>query len=151
MEGNIAHLVGQLFSKDNNAAYGALQALCAASAESDAVYPYFDRFAGMLCGGNSYIRTRGLILIAANARWDAENKLEGALPDCLALILDEKPIASRQCVKALPEIARQKPALRAKIRDALGRADTSRYTDTMRPLIDKDIRAAIKEIEEIPE
>ncbi|HWQ57804.1 MAG TPA: SufBD protein [Clostridia bacterium] len=147
MEENLGILVEQLFSKDHNAGYQALQTLLAVSAESDAAYAYFDRFAGMLRGGNSYIRSRGMFLVAANARWDEENKTERALDDCLALIHDEKPITTRQCVKTLPQIAQSKPELCGRILEALRNADPSIYADTMRPLIIKDIAAAIREIE----
>ncbi|HOG01253.1 MAG TPA: SufBD protein [Clostridia bacterium] len=147
MEANIGILAEQLFSRDNNAAYRALQTLLVLSAESDDVYAHFDRFAGMLRGPNSYIRSRGMFLVAANARWDEENKTERALGDCLALLRDEKPITVRQCVKLLPQIAAAKPELRGRILEALRSADPSGYADTMRPLIAKDIAAAIKEIE----
>ncbi len=35
----------------------------------------FDSFVEMLDHTNSYIRTRGIILIAANAKWDVDYKL----------------------------------------------------------------------------
>jgi hypothetical protein len=147
MESNIGFYIEQLFSKDNNAAYQALKTLAALSAESDAVYAYFDRFVRMLQEGSSYIRTRGMLLIAANVRWDEENKIESALGDYLGRILDEKPITARQCIQSLPEIARCKPQFRGRIIEALKNADVSGYADTMRPLLVKDIANALKTIE----
>lgn len=96
---------------------------------------------------NSYARTRALLLIAANARWDASGKIDALLDGYLAHILDEKPITSRQCVQALPELAEFKPELKERILRALGTADLSQYKDTMRPLIAKDIAAAAEQIE----
>lgn len=147
MENNTGYYVEQLCSKDTAAAYQALKTLTAISAESDAVYSYFDRFAGMLRDGNSYNRTRGMLLIAANAKWDEDAKMQSVLDDYLALMHDEKPITVRQCVQSLPEVARSQPLLRERIIDALKNADASGYADTMRPLIVKDIAAAMKTIE----
>jgi hypothetical protein len=147
MESKIGFYIEQLFSKDNNAAYQALRTLTAFSAESDAVYAYFDRFARMLRDDSSYIRTRGMLLIAANVRWDDENKIESALEDYLGRVLDEKPITARQCIQSLPEIARCKPRFAGRIIEALKNADVSGYADTMRPLLVKDIANALKTIE----
>lgn len=46
------------------------------SVETDKVYPYMDRLGDMLDSDNSYIRTRGLTLIAYNARWDKDNEID---------------------------------------------------------------------------
>ncbi len=35
-----------------------------------------DRLADMMDNDNSYIRTRGLTLIAYNAKWDKDNKID---------------------------------------------------------------------------
>jgi hypothetical protein len=143
---NVAELVEDLFCKDNKTAYAALLALEAESEHSDAVYCFFDRFAGMIEDGNSYIRTRGLVLISANAKWDTKNKIEKVLDAYLMHILDEKPISARQCIKLLPNISKCKPELAERIRNALKSADPFIYNDNMQPLIIKDIAAALKEI-----
>ena len=67
---NIAETFELLFDKNNNVAYKALQELQKESIETDCVYLYMDRLSDMLDSDNSYIRTRGLTLIAYNARWD---------------------------------------------------------------------------------
>ena len=61
---------------------------------------------------------------------------------------DAKPITARQCVAALPEIAKAKPELIPRIRAALEQADLSRYSDSMQPLVLKDIVSALQKIEE---
>lgn len=143
---NTAELIERLYSKDNKAAYQALQMLEAESEKSNTVYRFFNRFSEMLENSNSYIRARGIILISVNAKWDTENKIDEIIDDYLKHILDEKPITARQCIKALPCIAQYKSDLVECIRGALMKADVSIYGDSMRPLVYKDILAALKQI-----
>ena len=66
---SIAENVALLTNKNNSVAYEALQALRKASEETDSVYLYIDRFSEMFDSDNAYIRTRGLTLLACNAKW----------------------------------------------------------------------------------
>ena len=72
----IAETFELLFDKNNNVAYKALQELQKESAETDCVYPYMDRLSDMLDSDNSYVRTRGLTLLAYNAKWDKDYKID---------------------------------------------------------------------------
>ena len=69
-------LVQALTGSDDRYAYACLKELLAQSENSDAVFAYLGRFAAMISAQNSYQRTRGLLLIAANAQWDAEGKVQ---------------------------------------------------------------------------
>jgi len=149
-QASISEAVNALFSKDNNLAYEALKQLLTESEKTNGVYEHFDTFTQMKEDDNSYFRTRGLLLISTNARWDAENKLDTVIDRCLLHILDEKPITSRQFIKTLPEMAKYKPALTAVIKTTLQNADTGIYPDTMRPLVSKDIADALKKIDRLP-
>ena len=80
-----------------------------------------------------------LYILAANAQWDEENRLDSILPDFLAHITDEKPITARQCIKALAQVGQVKPQYIPRILSCLRDADLSKYKDSMRPLIEKDI------------
>lgn len=135
-----------LFNKNNNIACKTMFELSRESDSNDSLYPYFDRMGAMLLSDNSYIRTRGLTLIAHNVKWDKENKIYGLLPEFLKHLADEKPIVTRQCIKLLPIIAKDKPELREIILNAIETADVSFYKDSMLPLICKDIDEALKEI-----
>lgn len=73
---NIAETFELLFDKNNNTAYKALQELQKESEETDCVYPYMDRLSDMLDSDNSYIRTRGLTLLAYNTKWDKDYKID---------------------------------------------------------------------------
>lgn len=48
---------------------------------------------------NSYIRTRGLTLIAYNAKWDEDNKIDKIIDEYLKRIEDVEPITARQCIR----------------------------------------------------
>lgn len=54
-------------------------------------------------------------------------------------VTDEKPITARQCIKALAQIGQAKREYIPTILQALRNADLSKYKDSMRPLIEKDI------------
>lgn len=146
---NIAETFELLFDKNNNTAYKALQELQKESEETDCVYAYMDRLGDMLDSNNSYIRTRGLVLPACNAKWDKDNKIDEIIDEYLRHITDVKPITARQCIKMLPVIAREKPELRNDICSALQKADISFYDDSMQPLVYKDIQKALKEIQKL--
>lgn len=109
------------------------------SRETDKWYPYFDDFASLLNHPKSLVRNRVLYILAANAQWDDENRLDSIMPDYLTHITDEKPITARQCIKALAQIGLAKPQYTPMILSGLQNADLSKYKDSMRPLIEKDM------------
>lgn len=149
MSVNTAEIFELLFNKNNNTAYEALQELQKKSKISDEVYPYMDRLGDMLDDDNSYIRTRGLTLLACNSKWDKDNKIDEIIDRYLTHITDVKPITARQCIKLLPIIAENKPELKDDIVSALHKADISFYEDSMQPLVYKDIQKALKEIQKL--
>lgn len=143
MSEKVEELLELLASRDNSQAYQALKALEEMSAESNCLYPHMDKFIAMASSGNSYVRTRGLALIAHNAKWDVDGKIDGIIDRYLERITDEKPICARQCIKLLPLLAEAKPALAPKIVSSLRDANVARYPDSMRPLVQKDIRDSL--------
>ena len=90
---NIAEWVHMLRCPNNREAYRALQSLQEASDLENAVYAYIDTFIEMMRDSNSYIRTRGLTLIACNAKWDEEGKIDRIIDEYLGHATDNKPIA----------------------------------------------------------
>lgn len=146
MPESIETLFERLFDKNNSTAYAALQALQKESERSDKVYPYMDKLGDMLDSDYSYIRTRGLTLIAYNSKWDKDYKVDEVIDKYLKHITDVKPITARQCVKLLPIIAKNKPELKNDIVAALKNANNSGYADSMRQLVYKDIQKAIAKI-----
>lgn len=140
--------IARLTGKDAKDAYAFTQQIVEESRASDAWYPCFDRFAELLRHKNSLVRNRAIAILAANARWDREGRVDALLDEFLSHVTDVKPITARQCVASLPEIAEAKPKLVLRIRAALEQADLSSYPDSMQPLILKDIVAALRRIEE---
>ena len=146
---NIAETFELLFDKNNNTAYKALQTLQKESEQSDCVYSYMDQLSDMHDSDNSYIRTRGLVLLVYNAKWDRNYKIDEIIDKYLKHITDVKPITARQCIKLLPVLAKYKPELRNDILFALRNADISVYNDSMQSLVYKDMQKAIKEIQKL--
>ena len=144
---NIAETFELLFDKNNKVAYKALQELQKESEEANCVYPYMDRLSDMLDSDNSYIRTRGLTLIAYNAKWDKDYKIDEIIDKYLRHITDVKTITARQCIKLLSIIVKYKPELRNNILSALHKANLCIYDDSMQPLVYKDIQKVLKEIQ----
>ena len=79
------------------------------------------------------------MLIAANAKWDMENKLDDIIDENLSLIYDEKPITVRQCIQSLCEIVPYKEHLLMKIADKLMSLNITEIRATMQKLILIDI------------
>nr|WP_325214530.1 SufBD protein [uncultured Oscillibacter sp.] len=140
--------IARLTGKDAKDAYAFTQQIVGESRDSDVWYPCFDHFSELLRHKNSLVRNRAIAILAANARWDREGKIDALLDEFLSHVTDVKPITARQCVAALPEVAEAKPELIPRIRTALEQADLSGYPDSMQSLILKDIVAALQKIEE---
>lgn len=130
-----------LQSENNREAYQLLLLLEQRSAESAELYDCLEDFLGLLRSKSAFVRVRGFRLACAQARWDAEGRLERHLDTLLAMLDDPKPTAVRQCLAALRDVALYKPGLRSGIEAKLNVMDLSKYKDTMRPLIEKDIQA----------
>lgn len=97
--------------------------------------------------GNSYIRTRGLRLIAYNSKWDKDNKIEAIIEKWLEHIEDEKPITARQCIKDTVIIAKNKPELIEIILERLEKINKI-YDESMQSLIYQDRQKAILQIKQ---
>ena len=136
MKENIA---AKLTAKDDKYACALADKIISESRETDKWYEYFNDFASLLNHPKSFVRNRVLYILAANAQWDEENLFDSILPDFLAHITDEKPITARQCIKALAQVGFAKPQYIPRILFCLQGADFSKYKDSMRPLIEKDI------------
>lgn len=149
MKSKIDELCVQLHTKDNKTAYKALQTLQQISEETADVYSHMDKFADMIESDNSYIRTRGLTLIAYNAKWDTDYKVDEIIDKYLEHITDVKPITARQCIKLLPKLAKAKPELKNDIISALRKANISVFAGSMQPLIYKDLQNSLAEIQEV--
>lgn len=139
--------VAALRDKDQDTAYRAFLKLRAESRASAQAAPFLPEFFSLTGEASAYLRTRGLLLVCANAKWDAAGVIDKMLPRLLAHVTDEKPTVARQLLQALPELAKAKPQCVPAIRQALEQADFGAYRDSMRPLVEEDRRAALAALE----
>ena len=133
------NIIAKLTVKNDKYACALADKIISESQETDEWYEYFDDFATLLDHPKSLVRNRALYILAANAQWDEENRFDKIISDYLTHVTDEKPITARQCVKALAQVGVAKPQYIPRILSSLRNADLSKYKDSMRPLIEKDI------------
>ena len=139
-------VIENLTSKNDRFSCAYAEKILSESRETDEWYQYFDAFASLLDHPKSLVRNRALHILAANAQWDDENRFDSILPAYLAHITDEKPITARQCIQALAQVGLAKPQYTERILSSLHDADLSKYKDSMRPLIEKDIAETEKRL-----
>ena len=142
-------IIAKLTSKDDKYACAVAEKIISESQDTDEWYEYFDTFVSLLNHPKSLVRNRVLYILAANAQWDDENRFDAILPEFLSHITDEKPITARQCIKTLALIGQAKPQYIPRITEALREADLSKYKDSMRPLIEKDIEDTYRTLQNI--
>ena len=132
-------IIAKLTTKDDKYACAIADKIISESQDTDEWYEYFDTFSSLLNHPKSLVRNRVLYILAANAQWDDENRFDAILEDYLAHITDEKPITARQCIKTLVQVGMAKPQYIPRILSCFHDADLSKYKDSMRPLIEKDM------------
>ena len=137
----MSEVISKLMDKNDKAACDYAWELGSESAESDKYLSFIPEFAGLLSHQNSYVRTRGFMMICNQARWAEDGQIEAVFDQMAVLLHDKKPTVVRQCLKALHEVAIYRPELSERMLQAIGEIDCSLYKDSMSPLIEKDIKA----------
>ncbi|MHB1392975.1 MAG: hypothetical protein ACYCYE_07850 [Clostridia bacterium] len=140
---DLHQLVNWLSEKDDTIRYHSFLLLQHRSKDFSDVYPYWDIFCEKLKSINSYQRSLGLMLIAANTKWDLDNRIDYIIDEYLSLLYDEKPITVRQCIQALSEIVPYKSHLHMKIADKMMSINIADIRATMQKLILSDILAVL--------
>jgi hypothetical protein len=139
----IAQLVAWTSEKEDAIRYPAFLLLQhRAEAHAD-VYAYWDTFYQKLGSDNAYQRIIGLQMIACNARWDAQDRMETAIARYLSFCDDEKPVVVRLCIQGLCNIVRYKANLEEPILQKLLGIDLLTRKDTQRRLVLKDILSVL--------
>ena len=103
------NIIEKLTTKDDKCACALADKIISESQKTDEWYEYFDDFASLLDHPKSLVRNRALYILAANAKWDENNRFDSIISDFIAHITDEKPITARQCIKALAQVGTAKP------------------------------------------
>ena len=132
---DVPMLVNLLSEKKDAVRYAAFKLPQCRSAEVADVYPFWDTFCTKLHSENSYQRSLGIMLLAENTKWDAENKMESTIPTCLSILKDNKPITLRQGIQSLGKIAEAKPTLGGLIAEAIAAIDIASIRETMRKCV----------------
>lgn len=142
IKANIALLTNQ----DHSLAYSALKELLKISEVSADASLYFEYFLQLLGSEQSYIRTRGLLLIAANLGWVSEKKQfsTARLFRSASRCQTDHPPSMHS---ALPRMAAVQPGLKQSILEALNKTAAEDVPETMRRLIEKDIQKAREQIQ----
>ena len=144
---HIQEEINNLYNKDANLAYASLKHILKCSEEGDELYPYMEEFIQMMHHENSYVRTRGLLAFAMNARWDTKNLVDQHIHEYISHMEDDKPITSRQCIQHLHQIARYKPELCPLLLESVSIMNKE-YGESMQPLLYKDRKKAARQIQQ---
>jgi len=145
----INFLVPLLTEKNDEIRYLAFLVLCERSNNHPDIYPYWDVFVSMLSSENSYQRTIGATLIAANIRWDEKKKFARIFQTYMSLCNDEKFAASRLTIQTIPVWAKYAPELLDKVVDELVHINVRSLKESQRKLILLDIINALIVIREL--
>ena len=140
----ISDKIKLLYDKDSTVTYTNLLELEEISEYENTLYSYLNEFMSMLKSEKYGIRVRGFRLLCKQAKWDIDDKINEVITEILFAVNDEKPTAVRQALQYLTYIVLNKKELNGIIKETVLSIDCSRFKDTMRPLIEKDIQALIK-------
>ena len=114
--------------------------------ESEFLYKYFDDIKKMLFDEKSYIKMRGFRIICKLSKWDKNNKINNIIDSLLRVLDDEKPTIVRLCLSSLNNLLLYKIDLSEKVESKLKNMDLSKYKDSMKPLIQKDIDCILNQL-----
>ena len=89
---------------------------------------------------------RGFRIICKLSKWDNDNKINNIIDILLQVLDDEKPTIVRQCLSSLNNLLLYKIDLSEKVENKLKKLDLSKYKDSMKPLIQKDIDCILNQL-----
>lgn len=125
--------------KDVRKVYSVLIELEKTSEVSNILYPYTNIFVNMMQSNNYYVKVRGFRLFCMQSRWDDNRIIDKNIDLALDILNEERPTIIRQALDYLKEIAIYKGELKAKILGKIDNLDITKFKDSMKDLINKDI------------
>ena len=143
---NKEEILNILYGKETWDIWRGFQEIESSIDKSEMLYEYFDDIKKMLLDEKSHIRMRGFRIICKLSKWDRDNKTNNAIESLLNVLDDEKPTIVRQCLASLNSLLLYKPDLSNKIESKLKNMDLSKYKDSMKPLIQKDIDCILNQL-----
>ncbi len=138
-EKDIRLIAGWLTEKDREIRNKALLLLQNRSMNHNDVYPFWHVFQEKLNSNQPEQRNIGIMLIAANTKWDRENKIDEAIDAYLLCLNDKNPVIIRQCIQSLHQILPYKKHLYLNIADRLISVNIPDIEETMRKPVLIDI------------
>lgn len=132
-------LVDWLSEKDDKIRYQSLLLLQCRAKHSADLYRHWSLFKDKMTSENSYQRSIGLMMIAANVKWDKYNRFEQIFDEYCVLLNDEKLTTVRQCIQSFEVIVPFKPLLSKRISETLTGLDIMNVKETMRKSLLLDI------------
>ncbi len=143
-DSDLALLIEWLNEKDDTIRYTAFLLLQLLSDEGNLVYKYWNTFTAMIDSSDSYQRSLGLMLIAANIKWDIHSNFDKISKNYLAHCDDEKFITARQCIQGLKKILAHTRKYRREILDTLLGIDLNAKKGIQQGLLLMDIVAVLE-------
>lgn len=135
-----------LTAKDTKEAMAAFKELEAECRQTPVYADQLPAFLPGLTAESSCGRGRTFKFFMVNARWDTQEVINTNLTEILAVLNDAKAPVVRQCLPYLIDLAEAKPELIQKIREKIENLDLNQYKESMRSLIERDIKKISAEI-----
>ncbi|MDL2292382.1 hypothetical protein LJC17_02200 [Acholeplasma sp. OttesenSCG-928-E16] len=140
MDKTIKEKVSKLYNRDVKESYEILLELETFSDSSDILYRYIDEFIAMLKSDSYLMRVRGFRLVCRQSKWDNDNLINERIDEILSALDDDKPTALRQKLQSLKFVILEKKELFKKIEAKALSIDLSKFKDSMKSLLEKDIK-----------
>lgn len=105
----------------------AKQAVILSKEYPEKVYTNFDFFLQFLHGENKILKWNAMQIIGNLSRVDSQNKVDKVIPDIIAYIFDKSMVTAANAVLSLSEIAKNKPAFKDEILQALLKVKKAKY------------------------
>ncbi len=116
---DVGLIVGWLAEKEGEIGNKALLLLQNRSIDHNDVYPFWHAFEGKLKSDHPDQKNIGIMLIAANTKWDRENRMDETIDAYLLCLNDKNPVVVRQCIQSLGQVLPYKKHLYLYIADRL--------------------------------
>lgn len=141
IKSEVGMLIKQLNMKEKRYRDYALRELKARSKDSGGLYRYWDVFELKLINKEAGQRIAGLVLLAANAEWDTEKKLDLILEDIFNLLKDENVSVVLECIEAMRVISQCRPDLKEQFLKSTEQIDYTLYGDSEAEKIKAGVQA----------
>ena len=114
--------------------------------ESEFLYKYFDDIKKCCLMKNHILKCEDLELYANYLNGIKIIKINNIIDSLLQVLDDEKPTIVRLCLSSLNNLLLYKIDLSGKVESKLKNMDLSKYKDSMKPLIQKDIDCILNQL-----